>query len=191
MQPELLLGGKSWMTLLRLYVNWSGSPLKKRLLLKKTLLTFKCLNVLGPHYLCEKFINFNFLFRWRQTCTLPQNSRYGNVNKFVCMTFCMYCQKNLKIKGHNILVFMCIGVRAIFCQGGGKPFAQKILASCPNFYETVENWNEGHTMQQHRPYWHMKVARYCNSFSGSISPNFEHKYVAIDKLLENLPPQFY
>ena len=22
--------------------------------------------------------------------------------------------------------------------GGGKPFAQKILASCPNFYETVE-----------------------------------------------------
>ena len=23
--------------------------------------------------------------------------------------------------------------------GGGKPFAQKILASCPNFYETVEN----------------------------------------------------
>ena len=32
-----------------------------------------------------------------------------------------------------------IGVREIFCQGGwggGKPFAQKILASCPNFYET-------------------------------------------------------
>ena len=54
------------------------------------------------------------------------------------MTFCMVCQKNLKIKGHNILVFMCIGVRAIFCQGGGRPFAQKILASCPNFYETVE-----------------------------------------------------
>ena len=31
-----------------------------------------------------------------------------------------------------------IGVRAIFCQGGGEPFAQKILASCPSFYETVE-----------------------------------------------------
>ena len=31
-----------------------------------------------------------------------------------------------------------IGVQAIFCQGGGKPLAQKILASCPNFYETVE-----------------------------------------------------
>ena len=26
----------------------------------------------------------------------------------------------------------------IFCQGGSEPFAQKILTSCPNFYETVE-----------------------------------------------------
>ena len=33
--------------------------------------------------------------------------------------------------------------------------------------------NEGDTMQQHRPYWHMKVARY--SFSGSIPAKFEHK----------------
>ena len=24
--------------------------------------------------------------------------------------------------------------------GGGEPFAQKILASCPNFYETVVIW---------------------------------------------------
>ena len=31
-----------------------------------------------------------------------------------------------------------IGVRAVFCQGGGNPFAQKILASCSNFYKTVE-----------------------------------------------------
>ena len=28
-------------------------------------------------------------------------------------------------------------------------------------------------MQQHGPYWHMKVARY--SFSGSIPAKFEHK----------------
>ena len=28
-------------------------------------------------------------------------------------------------------------------------------------------------MQQHRPYWHMKVARY--SFSGSIPAKFKHK----------------
>ena len=38
-------------------------------------------------------------------------------------------------------------------------------------------------MQQHRPYWHMKMARYCNSFSGSIPPNFEHNYVAIEQTL--------
>ena len=25
-----------------------------------------------------------------------------------------------------------------FAKGGSKPFAQKILASCPNFWETVE-----------------------------------------------------
>ena len=33
-----------------------------------------------------------------------------------------------------------IGGRKIFCRGGGgQPFAQKILTSCPNFYErTVE-----------------------------------------------------
>ena len=32
-----------------------------------------------------------------------------------------------------------IGVRAIFfARGGGKLFAQKTLASCPNFYKTVE-----------------------------------------------------
>ena len=39
--------------------------------------------------------------------------------------------------------------------------------------------NEAHMMQQHRPYWHMKVPRY--SFSGSI-PN---------KHLEKLPPQLH
>ena len=55
---------------------------------------------------------------------------------------------------------------------GGKPFAQKILASCPNFTKQSKR-KEGHTMQQHRPYWHMKVARY--SFSGSIPTKFEHK----------------
>ena len=38
-----------------------------------------------------------------------------------------------------------MGVRAIFCReggggggGGSEPFAQKILASCPNFHGTVE-----------------------------------------------------
>ena len=65
-----------------------------------------------------------------------------------------------------------IGVRAIFfARGGGKPFAQNIFASCPNFYKTVEQ--KRGPMQQHRPYWHMKMAPY--SFSGSIPAKFEHK----------------
>ena len=36
------------------------------------------------------------------------------------------------------LLLATIGVPEIFCQGGGKPFAQKILASVPNFYKRVE-----------------------------------------------------
>ena len=75
--------------------------------------------------------------------------------------------------------------------GGSKPFAQKILSSCPNFFFVQSKRNEGHTMQPHRLYLHMKVARYCNSFSGSIPPSSEHNYVATDKHLEKLPPQFY
>ena len=75
-----------------------------------------------------------------------------------------------------------------FLPGGAVNYnAQKILASCPNVYETVEK-KRGQTMQQRRPYWHMKVARYCNSFTGSIPPNFEHNYVAVDKHLEKLLP---
>ena len=50
-------------------------------------------------------------------------------------------------------------------------FAQKIFASCPNFYKTVEQ--KRGPMQQDRPYWHMKMAPY--SFSGSIPAKFEHK----------------
>ena len=34
---------------------------------------------------------------------------------------------------------------------------------CPNFYETVLK-EQGQTMQQRSPYWHVKVARYCNKF---------------------------
>ena len=55
--------------------------------------------------------------------------------------------------------------------GGSKPFAQKKFASCSNFYKTVEQ--KRGPMQQHRPYWHMKMARY--SFLGSIPAKFEHK----------------
>ena len=62
-------------------------------------------------------------------------------------------------------IFYSIGVWAIFGQGGGKPFAQ--------MFTKQSKTNEGHTMQQHRPHWHMKVPRH--SFSGSIPAKFEHK----------------
>ena len=48
--------------------------------------------------------------------------------------------------------------------GGGKPFAPKIIASYLNFYKTVEQ-RRG-PMQQHRPYWHMKMAPYSFVFQG-------------------------
>ena len=53
-----------------------------------------------------------------------------------------------------------------------SPFAQKILASFPNFYKTVEK-KRGLFDATTYPYWHMKVARY--NFSGSIPAKFEHK----------------
>ena len=38
-----------------------------------------------------------------------------------------------------------IGVRALISRGeGGEPFAQKILTSYPNFYETVEGKRESY-----------------------------------------------
>ena len=43
-------------------------------------------------------------------------------------------------------------------------------------------------LQQQRPSWHMKVARY--GFSGSI-PSLSINYVAINKNLEKLRPQLY
>ena len=57
-----------------------------------------------------------------------------------------------------------IGVRAIFCQGGGgggKPFAQKTLASCPNFYNTVEQkrgpYDATCLNSYHAGAWHYRI----------------------------------
>ena len=56
-----------------------------------------------------------------------------------------------------------IGVRAIFCQGGGggKPFAQKTLASCPNFYKTVEQkrgpYDATCLNSYHAGAWHYRI----------------------------------
>ena len=46
--------------------------------------------------------------------------------------------RDVRVVTDNKYILPCIGVRAIFGQGGGNPFAQKILTSCPNFYKPVE-----------------------------------------------------
>ena len=46
-------------------------------------------------------------------------------------------------------------------------------------------------MQQHRPYWHMKMAPYSFVFQGQYLPNLSINYIAINKQLEKLPPQLY
>ena len=41
-------------------------------------------------------------------------------------------------KFHSIFSIHVVKIMFSFCQGSGKPFAQKVLVSCPNFYKTVE-----------------------------------------------------
>ena len=47
---------------------------------------------------------------------------------------------------------LCIGVRAIFCQGGGVNRLPKKFLQVAQMFTKPSNRNEGHTMQQHRPY---------------------------------------
>ena len=66
-----------------------------------------------------------------------------------------------------------LGVRAIFGRGGAVNHLPKKFMQVAQMFTKQSKRNEGHTMQQHRPSWHMKVPRY--SFSGSIPAKFEHK----------------
>ena len=56
-----------------------------------------------------------------------------------------------------------IGVREIFCQGGRKTICPKSSRKCPKFLQKSRKETRA-ILQQHRPCWRMKVARY--SFSG-------------------------
>ena len=60
-----------------------------------------------------------------------------------------------------------------FRPGGAVNHLPKKFLQVAQIFTKHSKRNEGHTMQQHRPYWHMKVPRY--SFSGSIPAKFEHK----------------
>ena len=60
-----------------------------------------------------------------------------------------------------------------FRLGGAVTQLPKKLLQVAQIFTKQSKRNQGHTMQQHRPYWHMKVPQY--SFSGSIPAKFEHK----------------
>ena len=78
-----------------------------------------------------------------------------------------------------------------FLSGGAVNYLPKKFLQVDQIFTNQSNRNEGHTMQQHRSYEHMKVARY--SFSGSIPVKFflSIDYDTINKHLEKLPPQLY
>ena len=60
-----------------------------------------------------------------------------------------------------------------FRPGGSVDHLPKKFLQVAQIFTKQSKKNEGYTMQQHRSYWYMKVARY--SFSGSIPTKFEHK----------------
>ena len=93
---------------------------------------------------------------------------------------------------HNFVLFLwrshlknsCFGFYQVskhkrtgnFLPEGAVHHLPKNLSKVAQIFSTKQSStkrNEGHTMQQHRAYWHMKVARY--SFSGSIPSKFERK----------------
>ena len=55
-------------------------------------------------------------------------SRFENLGALICLVIELFSRRR------------DVGVRVIFFPGGegGEPFSQKILASFPNFYKTVE-----------------------------------------------------
>ena len=66
---------------------------------------------------------------------VEERERHGDL--YNCAYFWSYIRQSLAFSRG----YIAIGVRAIFCPeggGGSKLFAQKPLASRPNFYETVE-----------------------------------------------------
>ena len=109
------------------------------------------------------------------------------------------CRRKLLVKCVNLFVgrraqcarlfkWLCshlipdIGVRAIFCQGGGSPFAQKILASCPNFYKTVDRKVEPCNKVGRTGIWKWLET----VFQSQYLPNLSINYVATNKHLEKI-----
>ena len=65
-------------------------------------------------------------------------------------------------KGHWKVKIISIGVRAIFCQGGGgEPFAQK-FSQVAQMLTKQSKRNEGHMVHQHRPSYEVKIFLHLN-----------------------------
>ena len=72
-----------------------------------------------------------------------------------------------------------------FLPGAGKPFAHKILASCPNVYKTVEKTRAIRCNNIGRiSIW----KRFDTVFQGQYLPSLSINYVATNRHLEKLPP---
>ena len=125
----------------------------------------------AEHLLCFE-LNYKFLERHKKPLSLATTRKQENpVNTAQKMA----TKSSTKQDGESARVdcHVYIGVRAIFCRGGGDHLPKNIFASCPNFTKHSKR-NEAHTTQQHTSYWLMNLTRY--SFSGSIPPKIiEHK----------------
>ena len=88
----------------------------------------------------------------------------------------IYMNRDMSVDISTNILVKCQSHRRTgnFLPGGGavNHLPKKFLQVTQIFTKQLKR-NEGHTMQQHRPYWHLKVARY--SVSGSILAKFEHK----------------
>ena len=115
-----------------------------------------------------------------QVCPAPQIFSKQQMSPFE-LSSCCSCH----VFSYFFAQFLQQAYGQFSARGGGKPFAQKILASCPNFYTRAIRCNNiGRT----------GIRKCLNTvFQGQYIPaKLEHKlYVAINKHLEKLPPQLY
>ena len=70
--------------------------------------------------------------------------------------------KDGKVKTGNVASISHRRTGNFFARGVGEPFAQKILASCPNFYETVENERGSYDALTWAPTHEVKMIRHMN-----------------------------
>ena len=111
-------------TLLKIYKLLGLAQLHRQM----TCLIWVPVTLLRNHS-CSGFAAFQIIVNYSEKQCVILNS----------LTFCLIWYKILvKLTEIRILAFFCQG-------GGGEPFSQKILTSCPNFTKQSKG-NECHTM---------------------------------------------